>query len=814
MTAGQIKAPTCIPLRSTPGSKQNIDDDTPIELSCDTPNTTIFYTINGEKPVPFDTKSRWTYTYTGPFLLSAGKRTIKSVASYPDGRNSNTVTKVYYIKESNPVEELERLSLDSQLDNSFSQEEDTFKRRVLAESFRSNVQALPPGGLYTANRAKQRSGTSPGRGEPVSPTGPVPRASPTGPRASTPSRSAPGTPNRKRRSMKIATDVMKQVRIEEDSLQTNMTFTKETEKCPQCFTDKPPNPLAKYCHQCSFYLPPNPVEPGTVKCLHCHSTVPGDMSHCLVCEARITSQQLNLPTTEAIVCSGCKFKNPPGSKTCVVCEERLELTIKPPQPAPPPAFHHDHNKRQCKKCSRDNALEARYCDWCGGSMVDLSQPLVCCSCAFQNPPLALYCGNCSFSLLPKPTVSTPTKVCWSDEIPHPPPPDPVIRSRDPVLISIDTQTEGIFYKSAKRLQAEENSTTDNMRQVYRSRGLSITKYSPGGGNWRQNVDHITNHIKVYSQLNSEYQDIIGKHAFGKVTMATLFKDMSELHISYVFSTKKASKKTESMGKKSVSLNSVASSPQNKAPRAASIASTTPSDLSELLAEELKKPGAENGVVITKTHALLQEGSDNGSKKSDDLKASSKTSLISNGDDGGSGGGDDKPIPRATKDDSSASMSRQTSHRKSLKKKVAPKDMHELRIGKLNSTLLSEIIKDGDEQRVNRLLGQGADCNTTTSGGVPVLCLAAKNKHFGAFKALTAHGSDLHSTVPSTQDTALHIAVQQGSQDIVKFLVKQGADFQRPNGANKSPLDVARERHNQRAVQLFTSTMGSSLLGMK
>ena len=55
-------------LTSTTGSKQNIDDDTPIELSCDTPNTTIFYTINGEKPVPFDTKSRWTYTYTGMII--------------------------------------------------------------------------------------------------------------------------------------------------------------------------------------------------------------------------------------------------------------------------------------------------------------------------------------------------------------------------------------------------------------------------------------------------------------------------------------------------------------------------------------------------------------------------------------------------------------------------------------------------------------------------------------------------------------------------------------------------------------------------
>lgn len=84
------------------------------------------------------------------------------------------------------------------------QEDDQFKRRVLAESFRSNIQTVPPGGLYTANRAKQRSGNSPGR-DASSPTGPIPR------RASTPNRSAPGTPSRKRRSMKIANDVMKQV---------------------------------------------------------------------------------------------------------------------------------------------------------------------------------------------------------------------------------------------------------------------------------------------------------------------------------------------------------------------------------------------------------------------------------------------------------------------------------------------------------------------------------------------------------------------------------------------------------------------------
>ena len=47
-----------------------------------------------------------------------------------------------------------------------------------------------------------------------------------------------------------------------------------------------------------------------------------------------------------------------------------------------------------------------------------------------------------------------------------------------------------------------------------------------------------------------------------------------------------------------------------------------------------------------------------SQNGDDLRASSKTSLISNGD-----GSEEKPIPRAPKDDSPATIARQTSHRK-------------------------------------------------------------------------------------------------------------------------------------------------------
>ena len=70
-----------------------------------------------------------------------------------------------------------------------------------------------------------------------------------------------------------------------------------------------------------------------------------------------------------------------------------------------------------------------------------------------------------------------------------------------------------------------------------------------------------------------------------------------------------------MGKKSGSLNSVTSAPSRDQNKRGSITSTTPSDLSELLAEELKKPGAaENGVCISKTQCLLQEGTSTTSSK--------------------------------------------------------------------------------------------------------------------------------------------------------------------------------------------------------
>eukprot|EP00116_Pleurobrachia_bachei_P008776 sb/3469038/ len=171
--------------------------------------------------------------------------------------------------------------------------------------------------------------------------------------------------------------------------------------------------------------------------------------------------------------------------------------------------------------------------------------------------------------------------------------DPVpitIPTPAPLLISTDTQTDGIFFKSARRLQ------------------------------------------EVYSQLSSEYQEMIGKHQLGKVSMATLYKDLDEINLTFVFTTKKllsmkpptSNRNTPSpaaahrLRSKSASLSSINSGTGGGAgaggtggsgmkAKRSSVASTA-SDLSELLKDELKyRMAAGEEGWIERTKAVLQEG---------------------------------------------------------------------------------------------------------------------------------------------------------------------------------------------------------------
>ncbi|KAH9498198.1 Annexin A6 [Bulinus truncatus] len=91
-SAGALPAPFITPIHRDCNGLQlpvnKIDTSTLIELSTDVPNCKIYFTTDGSKPLPFQRKiggKEKTFKYYAPFLLKAGKRTLKAVAVSRDG---------------------------------------------------------------------------------------------------------------------------------------------------------------------------------------------------------------------------------------------------------------------------------------------------------------------------------------------------------------------------------------------------------------------------------------------------------------------------------------------------------------------------------------------------------------------------------------------------------------------------------------------------------------------------------------------------------------------------------------------------------
>ncbi|XP_062427152.1 double zinc ribbon and ankyrin repeat-containing protein 1-like [Rhea pennata] len=107
MTAGSVSVPQVIPLRlPLPGkAKHEIDTNTPIEVKSDTPEVTIYYTLDGSKP-ELTRKPGYgehnTFKYKGPIMLPVGKIMVKALAVTKDCRESAIVTKVFLVEYKPP----------------------------------------------------------------------------------------------------------------------------------------------------------------------------------------------------------------------------------------------------------------------------------------------------------------------------------------------------------------------------------------------------------------------------------------------------------------------------------------------------------------------------------------------------------------------------------------------------------------------------------------------------------------------------------------------------------------------------------------
>jgi hypothetical protein len=88
------------------------------------------------------------------------------------------------------------------------------------------------------------------------------------------------------------------------------------------------------------------------------------------------------------------------------------------------------------------------------------------------------------------------------------------------------------------------------------------------------------------------------------------------------------------------------------------------------------------------------------------------------------------------------------------------------------------VLDGDEERVQQMLAQGADVNATNDYGTTALILAAKKGHTKIVKLLLEKGADVRFTERNGY-TALRWAEEKGHKDIVPLLRANQADVVTP-----------------------------------
>ncbi|KAG8549564.1 hypothetical protein GDO81_020824 [Engystomops pustulosus] len=766
MTAGSICVPQIIPLRvPVPGKgKYEVDTSTPIEIKSDTPEVSIFYTLDGNKPDILKKSSHpenTTLKYRGPFTLPEGKITLKAVAVSRDGRESGTVTKVFIVEYVPP-----------EIDSSDEDNDENFLKE-LAKQNKVISAAKPKKKDVTLQRTSAWTDTAQTFGDHEADNRPGNKSF-TGPRfmnsrlgKSIQVDEPTSAPQTQRSQINGTSEPI--LRKSLTSTQS-MRIQRETDflKCAHCLAPRPSDPFARFCQECGSPVPPvpgrrlPPPEGGQMGlCVECRTMVPMNTPSCIVCEAPLYAQmqpQASIHLKDKTICRFCGTGNPINLKHCVTCEAKLpdtQMTIFSGDSAPP--LPNQHGKMQsCSKCGRVNLADARFCDWCGAKPGPSVSYLTCSKCSANNQPYAHFCSSCGVYLEPPARFSTyqnggartADRLTTSGHLDGRASWQPLSVSLPNARIDVDkmdkgTQTVGLFYPSSKLMEKKELEllSEKEKKEKMSDRKPLVTAVSPGRGFWRQQLDHICAHLRCYTQNDSEFKALIGKPRMGRIISATMHEDGYEvsLRLNYVLV----------------------------------------SDKDALTGKPLK---------LSNDHFLsnVTEG-----RYDHDETQSSVAS-----EDGQSARSNNGKAKRS-------------------KRKIRKPLQKEDRLPPEDRKLLKEVGPKGEGKisTVEELLDEGADPNCCNNEDRPVLTVAVLNGHDKVIPVLVQKGADIDQQSGPHNNTALHEAVLLGLErkKCTEVLLGCNASIKKKNDKGMTAYDLALKSGNDQISALFASKLGQGML---
>uniref|UniRef100_A0A2K6G546 Double zinc ribbon and ankyrin repeat-containing protein 1 n=1 Tax=Propithecus coquereli TaxID=379532 RepID=A0A2K6G546_PROCO len=528
MTAGSVCVPQIIPLRVPQPGKANheIDNNTLLEMKSDTPDVTIYYTLDGSKPeflkkIGYGENS--TFKYIKPITLPNGKIQVKAIAVSKDCRQSGIVTKVFQVDGEPPnivsaedsVENVLKGPLKQELKNGFvgSKLKKKHKNTESKPSWNVNLRKFPGSPLEIPVYHEGSSS-----------------------RPSTRQSQSPGFAHIRSRKSLTSTEIMR-IQRETDFL-----------KCACCLASRPSDPFARFCQECGSPVPPIfgcrlPPPEGAQRglCTECGNMVPMNTPICVVCEAPLALQlqpQASLRLKEKIICRICGTGNPAHLRYCVTCEGALPSSHESAcsgDRAPSPSTHRGE-AISCSSCGHRNLREVSTCDWCGAMLGFPSGYSVCPKCGASNHLSARFCGTCGIYVKSLARLSLDSSLALVAGEPRPFSESlyfPLPKSYSGTKKDIGTQTIGLFYPSGKLLAKKELELASSQKQRQEKMNEHrpfVTAVSPGRGYWRKQLEHISAHLRSYAQNNPEFRALIAEPRMGKLLSATVHEDGYEVSI--------------------------------------------------------------------------------------------------------------------------------------------------------------------------------------------------------------------------------------------------------------------------------------------